>query len=473
MASVLRRQEKNYSIRKMIRRYFSENTIVIVCILFSCILSVSVIVVEWRRESESMLKLNHFYEQMREVDTLLQYHVQEKGEENSQQVLEKICEVSGILDEVWKIPVSPVFYRDIEDLRELYRNYFENAQMICEYRMNTASVTGIRAAYEKSEKIIKLIDRNFQSLYAQILHKGEENMVRQQKMLGVGILFLVLCIGSGILSQYIVTKKMAQNITDPIIRLTEGVRRVEKKGIESAQIISLLPGTNEEVQILTDGYNAMLLRIRQQMKEQYRALQLQINPHFLFNTLNMISQIAMMGETEETVELLHCTAEYLRYILDFSDKSVPLKKELEMLEKYVYIQEKRFGERIRICFDLDESFYGLSIPCMILQPLVENAVVHGVGMYEKDARINIITKRSGDRKSGIIAVCDNGVGMENDALERLKADIFDQESPVEAERIGLHNVWKRLWLFFGDCVSMDILSEPGKGTEIRIIVSLE
>ncbi len=502
MASVLNRRSdkgKSYSIQKLLCQYFKENTVIILCILLSCILSVSVIVIEYRQENESMLKLNRFYEDMREADALLLHYAFSEEKEDGQQILEKIGEIAEALDEVWEIPISSVFYRDIEDIRELYRNYYGNAQLICEYRMNEVAMAKIRSAYERAEKMAALIDRNFQSLYAQILHKGEEDAARQRDILAVCIVLLLLCISAGIIGQHFMTKKLSQNITEPIIQLTECIREVERKGMENAQTIALLPGTNDEVQILTDGYNAMLFRVKQQMKDkekyleaklhlqektvenlkisnelkkaQYHMLQMQINPHFLFNTLNMISQTAMMEDMAETVELIHCMADYLRYILDFSDKSVSLKKELEMLGNYVYLQEKRFGDRIRICFDLDESFCELSVPCMILQPLVENAVVHGVGMYERDARIDIRTRRSEDGCSGIVSVIDNGVGMDAGVLERLKEDIFGQKPTIE--KIGLSNVWRRLNLFFGDRISMDISSSKGKGTEITIVFLLE
>ena len=134
---------------------------------------------------------------------------------------------------------------------------------------------------------------------------------------------------------------------------------------------------------------------------ELKVIQMQINPHFLFNTLNMIAQTAYLGDSDTTVFLLGKTAELLRYSLDFMGRSVTLARELTMLGDYIYLQEQRFGERIEFEFELDEKFHQMHIPCLILQPLVENAITHGVGSYTENGKIQIKTVYDEEQKCGI------------------------------------------------------------------------
>ena len=137
-----------------------------------------------------------------------------------------------------------------------------------------------------------------------------------------------------------------------------------------------------------------------------------------------------------------------------------------MLGNYVYLQEQRFGERIAFEFKLDERFHQMQIPCLILQPLVENAISHGVGAYLQSGKINIQTYYNEKEKTGEIAIEDNGYGMTEQQLEQLREDL---ESPArQREKIGLANVYMRLKLFYGGKAKFEIESIPKVKTAIRI-----
>lgn len=155
----------------------------------------------------------------------------------------------------------------------------------------------------------------------------------------------------------------------------------------------------------------------------------------------MISQTAYTENAYQTIFLLGKTASLLRYSLDFSDKSVTLKKELEELENYVYIQEQRFGNRIRFSFVLDEHCHNILVPNLILQPLVENAIIHGVSIYLKDAFIQISTAL--DQSSHTIRICvmDNGIGMSEEQIQKIKLDMT--ENRAFDSKIGLSSFLNR------------------------------
>ena len=236
--------------------------------------------------------------------------------------------------------------------------------------------------------------------------------------------------------------------------------------------------STDELGDLTNNLQAMIDEINRLIREdyqtkielketQFKALQAQINPHFLFNTLNMISQTAYMEGAEQTITLLDSTARLLRYTLDYTDKSVTLSKELEILGHYVELQEYRFGERIRFEFDLDERFHDIHVPSLILQPLVENAVSHGVGMKLRDAVITIRTIYKPEENLGIVEIEDNGVGIGEDRLQELRREMRENQ---ENGKIGLSNIYMRVHIFYENQGDMEIYSTEGKGTMVRILL---
>lgn len=146
---------------------------------------------------------------------------------------------------------------------------------------------------------------------------------------------------------------------------------------------------------------------------------------------------------------------------------------MEILGAYVELQEKRFGDRIFFEFHLDEQFSSMPMPAMTLQPIVENAIEHGVGMKVSDAVICIRTYVQGetDRKEGVIEIADNGTGMTKEELSTLLGDM--RGGVASSRRIGLSNVYQRLKLYYGERADMDVESTPDEGTCVRIRILLE
>ena len=194
---------------------------------------------------------------------------------------------------------------------------------------------------------------------------------------------------------------------------------------------------------------------------ELKALQSQINPHFLFNTLNSITQLAMLEEADETYELIINVSGMLRYNLRRLDTPVMLSEELENLNRYFYIQKVRYGDSVD--FDVqvkDPEILRILIPCLSLQPIVENSMIHGFESSEKKGMIHILC--DSDEDNFIIRIEDNGVGMEPEIIERImRAD--DEVNRGHSTGIGMRNVMYRLALFYKEDV-FDITSELGSGT---------
>ena len=200
---------------------------------------------------------------------------------------------------------------------------------------------------------------------------------------------------------------------------------------------------------------------------QLNALQAKINPHFLFNTLNMIQQTAYLEDAQETRAMIESTAQLLRFYLDKSDMNVHLLEELENISEYIYIQEKRIGNRIKFETYIAPDITNLVVPALIIQPILENAILHGLENCIDEGKIEI---RVEEKQANVyISVRDNGKGMDSDLIEH----ILENRLAGATNSIGIQNIVKRLELFFDRKGLISIFSEPGKYTCVEMILPKE
>jgi len=188
---------------------------------------------------------------------------------------------------------------------------------------------------------------------------------------------------------------------------------------------------------------------------QLEALQRQLHPHFLFNTLNTIGSLTRINP-EEAREVLVKLSQILRRLLQKNENFVPLREELEFIENYMSIEMVRFGpEKLLFHKDVDEATLDAIVPSMLLQPIVENSIRHGLSPRLEGGEIRLRTRRLEGRL--VIELEDNGVGMEEERI----ADVYQSG-------IGISNVNERLKVLYGKDYKMKIESEKGRGTSIRI-----
>lgn len=203
-------------------------------------------------------------------------------------------------------------------------------------------------------------------------------------------------------------------------------------------------------------------------------LQSQIKPHFLFNTLNTISGMAEIEEAEITESMIRSLSRLFRYNLHTTDQFVSLSQELEVNRDYLYLQKMRFGDRVQYEFIPEpgsreaESLRDIQVPVFLLQPLVENAVIHGISRKEQGGKITILSEETDDALH--IQVADTGVGMDAETLQGLKDRLAGAPSDVHVG-IGIGNLYQRLNTLYGED-SLQISSEEGRGTQIDVIIPL-
>jgi two-component system sensor histidine kinase YesM len=201
-----------------------------------------------------------------------------------------------------------------------------------------------------------------------------------------------------------------------------------------------------------------------QVEAEFKALASQINPHFLYNTLETIRMKAFANDDRETAELLKVLGKFMRRSLAVKDGLVSLESELEFTHNYLKLQSARFGDRVtyNIYSEPDNEYQILPL---IIEPLVENAYAHGVESVKQGGYILIAVKYAG--MNVLIDVMDNGAGMDKETLQMLR-DKIETGDTSSGRSIGLTNVHMRIRKYFGEIYGMNIFSEPGKGTLIRL-----
>ncbi|MDR0455481.1 MAG: sensor histidine kinase [Treponema sp.] len=206
-----------------------------------------------------------------------------------------------------------------------------------------------------------------------------------------------------------------------------------------------------------------------QKEMQLKILSSQINPHFLYNTLETIRMMAL-GKKETTIAAtIKMLSQLLRQSLSANDKTIPLEKELELVRNYLAIQKLRFSNRMDYSLDTEPGLGGCSILPLLVQPLVENSLIHGLETKPEGGYIRISVKPKD--KTLCIDVSDNGTGMEPEYLEKLRGELVSGEDAADG-RIGLVNVNRRIKLYYGPGFGLSLSENTGKGIKVNMIIPL-
>ncbi|MCM3628916.1 histidine kinase [Paenibacillus glycanilyticus] len=275
---------------------------------------------------------------------------------------------------------------------------------------------------------------------------------------------------------------ISRSITGPVDRLVLTAQQLSKGELDAEY---LPERSNDELGILSESFRHMIKDLKDLMgkdkermeserlvKElELQALQSQINPHFLFNTLNVLSKLALLEGADQTSDLIVSMSKLIRYNLSRLDRPVTLGDELRHVREYFTIQQARFRSRVEIRQQIDESVLGVLIPALTIQPLVENAFVHGVERLESGGVIRLAMEQAGEDVK--VTIADNGAGMgmeERDALLALQDP--PQTAPIKKNSMGFgtRNVIKRLRLFYNRQDIVRIESEPGQGTSVILFL---
>jgi two-component system sensor histidine kinase YesM len=380
----------------------------------------------------------------------------------------------------------------------LYKDIFYMVQSYFEETEDAIDAKGLNdadkyiARYAEANQITGYIQAYVDRLNLSILDVNTNQYLSMSENLNNLRNSNIVLILSVIALNAMVITYLVYNMTKPIVKLAHSAEEMSKGNFDADDVEVY---SQDELGVMANTFNAMKHSIRQYISElhnkadtesklleqqienleiqsllvdaEMKALQMQINPHFLFNTLNAGVQLAMIEGSERTSAFLDDIAKIFRYNVKSLNRKVKIKDEMDTVRAYSNLFSVRFGEIVKFDYNIDCSLLDIDVPPLIIQPLVENATIHGIGNVETGGTIMITLERSG--ANVMISVSDNGVGMDEETRRKLlDCYRFESEKTGHTTGIGVYNVVKRLKLFFGCEDVIDVKSEPGKGTTITL-----
>lgn len=314
-------------------------------------------------------------------------------------------------------------------------------------------------------------DTVLEYIYYETLETG--NIREEMKMQMMNTMeFSVIMLGIVVLGALFFSVVISNSISKPIKQLSEITNQVAKGDLTVRSDIK----NGVEVKALSDSLNIMIektsnlidrVKIEQTnlRKTELTLLQEQINPHFLYNTLDTITWLAESKKYQEVVDMIGSLSKYFRTSLSKGSALITLEEEVQHVRSYLEIQKVRYEDILTYEIIIDESLSSCLIPKITLQPLVENALYHGIKNKRRMGKITITGLREEDNV--IIVVKDNGVGMTKERVEEVLGE-FEQNKKEQKNFYGLFNVNERLRLYFGEEYGLDISSKYLEGTIITV-----
>ena len=396
----------------------------------------------------------------------------------------------GALSEIQAKPHSLESYLVLRSIHNSFISYSDEINTAIKKQRSGSRAFQIH--YYNAARINRYMERYLTQLLELSLQEGNTVYRELAADARTMVYFSAVLIGFFVLSCLIFGIVFSNHLTKPIEQLAAVSQQMSTGNLQVGAIVVL---SNDEVGTLAKSFNVMSANIRklvgdlqeksliekrlhaeelknsrnkELLKEaRFLALQSQINPHFLFNTLNTISRVITFSRLPEAIGLINALAKILRYNMGSSKAYVTLQDELEIVRQYAFIQQFRFGDRLKIDIrcsaELDAT--QVTIPCFTLQPLVENAVIHGIEPRVSGGMVRI---RSYPMSGGVvIKVVDNGNGMNREKVKTILS-MRSRENTGHTSAIGLRNVMNRLTIFCGKKTCFSIKSKLGLGTVVSL-----
>ena len=350
-----------------------------------------------------------------------------------------------------------------------YKEYYDDADRLFSY-INSY-------IYSLNNRQLQRNSQNYEALFTSLKYSETANLT-------------ILCMTSALVTLLVFL--LTRGITDPLRRLAEAAEQVAR-GSLIAEVSG--PVANDEVGIVTAAFNQMVASLKDNMEQarqrielesamkekqllmeahlkdtQLKYLQSQINPHFLFNTLNACAQLAMLEGADRTYTYVQNVADFYRYNVRKNDGVATLAEEIGLVDNYIYIINVRFSGEIHFIKEIEEGVTDVPMPAMILQPLVENSINHGLRDVEWEKKIWLSVYRENDRIC--VSVRDNGVGISPERTQSILNNGLNGDGLQEhTTGVGLRNVIGRLRLFYNRDDVMEITSTgSGMGTEVAVFI---
>lgn len=328
-----------------------------------------------------------------------------------------------------------------------------NGHDYVQYKASVDKVAIYSTIESNGWKLIRTISTNY--LYQEI-NKIQRYLITGGMVYGILIILYILF--------------FSFRYTEPIIKMRHVMNKAEQGDLnvrtkvtssdEIGQLGNSLNNMIAEMQVLIDK---LVKKEQEKMEVELEALHAQINPHFLYNTLNTIKWMAKIQGNKSVSTAITALIKLLRISINLGTDMITLDKEIEYVQNYIIIQKLRFNESINVGYDVDESCFDILVPKLILQPIVENSIIYGIEYGKSDLNIQIRVFR--ENSNLIIEIADDGPGIENEVLANILKSTSDKN---KFSKVGLNNVNQRIKLYCGDEYGLGIETELGKGTKVTV-----
>jgi len=448
---------------------------------------------EFNRNADLYRELGLFYQQVRNSSYNAQNFFYAMDSDLLQNYRDSINAASQCLDHIEGLVEDP----ELQFRFHLLRNMLDSCNELFEKMLQSGSS---RPSYEGNYRyliyLFELTGDTQRDYYSYLVNYTESNRIILENTWERLTLAISLIVIGIVIAAIIFSINFSRWVTHPINIIVSNIQKIKKGEYDLSKVKNYGP----EFSVLGEAFDDMTVSIRQNIqnietnarlreqlleaenenlrihdqliKSEIKTLQDQMNPHFLFNTLSMITQIAGMENAVQTAELMETTINLLRYSLDKSNHMSTLFEELECVRNYIHIQQLRFGDRINFELIIDAQVPNMLLPGMLLQPLIENAVLHGVGEMVEGAMVSILA----NRRNGTLylTVEDNGKGIKDEQIEELlNSDFFPSNILGERSHFGLANAKKRIEILYGKSANFHIESTEDVGTLITISIVID
>ncbi|BBF42557.1 two-component sensor histidine kinase [Lachnospiraceae bacterium KM106-2] len=440
---------------------------------------------------ESNLNLNHFTVSLGKVGVSVKDYLETKSSQSIDNYYRSVQEVESAMEGMNTRIIDSEALLMQKNIYHLTNHYLQIAQDAIQAKRGR-NIEKYRTDYKEAKSEASVINTMVYSLNNELFKTNSKNYEALMKTLKyletICVTLLIVVVIANFLLIYLLTKR----ITTPLIRLAKSANEI---GAGNFNIPFIDVTSLDEVGIVSKAFNQMILSIQQYIQKvregiekenahkekelmmeshlkdaRLKYLQAQINPHFLFNTLNAGAQLAMMEGADQTCTFIENMADFFRYNIKKINEDTTLEEELTLVDHYIYILNVRFSGEIHYDKRIDQQFLKVRVPSMILQPIVENAVNHGIRNIERSGKIVVSVFQK--EMHLCISVKDNGVGMNQEQIDTI-LQMEEVKAKSDSNGIGMNNVIKRLNMYFHGENLIEIKSEgEDQGTEVILYLPI-
>ena len=475
----MRKKFRQLSLQAKMSSIFVLANLVVFAVTVILLLGINSMSSEIDKVYQGNLRLNEVSDALMAVQDSMTDYLNSKTSDSLEEFYRNEQTYSQLVQDMSDGVTGATFQRMERSIRHMSEEYLDLVSQTIEAKRGR-NVEKYRVRYENATQMYEYINTYIYSLNNEQFRSNSENYSRLSAAFRNFEMVSVIALSIVIVVSVSIVVKLTGEIISPLKDLAVTADEVaggnfdtELLQVQSEDEIGVV-SLRESMEIRRSLMEKELLMEAHLKDAQLKYLQAQINPHFLFNTLNAGAQLAMMEGADRTYEYVQNVAEFFRYNVKKSNDIVTVREELELVDHYIYILNVRFSGDIHYGKEIEEDLLDSCMPSMILQPIVENSVNHGIREMNGEGKIRLkVYHVDGDTLG--ISIRDNGIGMDPDTIEKvLGGNYHEEQSGGGSNGIAMGNVIARLKLFTQNEDVMTILSDgKDQGTEVILYLPIK